>query len=121
MNVRVASNAEMRQLNRQFRGKDKPTDVLSFPASENGKAAPAGDIAISAQIARVNAKAMGHPLASELKILVLHGLLHLAGHDHESDNGEMATLEQKLRVKLKLPTALIERANTRLKMSRSHS
>ena len=111
VNVRIASDNEMRRLNRDFRGKDKPTDVLSFPASQNGKRMPAGDIAISADIARANAKALGHSFDEELKILLLHGLLHLAGHDHESDNGEMSRLEQSLRAKLKLPTGLIERTN----------
>ena len=107
INVLVTSNREMRRLNRTFRGKDKPTDVISFPAAHNGKIA--GDIAISHDIARQNAKNLGHSLTTEVKILLLHGLLHLAGHDHESDNGEMAALEQKLRAKLKLPTSLIER------------
>lgn len=107
INVLITSNREMRRLNRAFRGKDKPTDVISFPAAQNGKIA--GDIAICHDIARQNAKTLGHSLATEIKILVLHGLLHLAGHDHESDNGEMAALEQKLRAKLRLPTGLIER------------
>jgi probable rRNA maturation factor len=111
VNVRIASDNEMRRLNRDFRGKDKPTDVLSFPASQNGNRMPAGDIAISADIARANAKALGHSFEEELKILLLHGLLHLAGHDHESDHGEMNTLEQSLRAKLKLPTGLIERSS----------
>lgn len=109
VNVRIAPDNEMRRLNRDFRGKDKPTDVLSFPTSQNGKRMPAGDIAISADIARANAKALGHSFEDELKILLLHGLLHLAGHDHESDNGEMNRLEQNLRAKLKLPAGLIER------------
>src|SRR5579871_3127955 len=106
----------MRRLNREFRGKDKPTDVLSFPAYRNGnhaenqgRRAYTGDIAICTNIARTNAKSLGHSFEDELKILLLHALLHLAGHDHESDNGEMAALEQKLRAKLKLPTGLIER------------
>ena len=112
VNVRIASNREMRRLNREFRGKDKPTDVLSFPAFQNGKANLAGDVAISADIARMNAKELGHSLEEELNILLLHGLLHLAGHDHESDNGEMRRLEQKLRAKLNLPAGLIERSKT---------
>ncbi|HVH88345.1 MAG TPA: rRNA maturation RNase YbeY [Terriglobales bacterium] len=109
VNIRIMSDKEMRRLNRDFRGEDKPTDVLSFPAAQNGRIV--GDIAISRDIARRNAKALGHPLSTEVKILLLHGLLHLAGHDHESDQGEMAALEQKLRAKLKLPTSLIERAS----------
>lgn len=109
INVLITSDKEMRRLNRDFRAKDKPTDVLSFPAARNGRIV--GDIAISRDIARRNAKALGHPMSTEVKILLLHGLLHLAGHDHESDHGEMAALEQKLRAKLKLPTGLIERAS----------
>ena len=108
VNVLITSDDKMRRLNRDFRGKDKVTDVLSFPAAQNGKIA--GDIAISRDIARQNARALGHSLTTEVKILLLHGLLHLAGHDHELDNGEMAALEQKLRAKLKLPGGLIERA-----------
>jgi probable rRNA maturation factor len=111
VNVLVTSSAQMRRLNRDFRGKDKPTDVLSFPVAQNGNVKLAGDIAVSKEIAQSNAKALGHSLDTELKVLLLHGLLHLAGHDHESDNGEMAALEQKMRAKLKLPTGLIERAN----------
>jgi probable rRNA maturation factor len=112
VNVRITSDQEMRRLNRQFRGKNKSTDVLSFPASSNGKSSLAGDIAISLQIATANAQALGHTLESEIKILLLHGLLHLAGHDHEADRGEMAALEQKLRAKLKLPLGLIARASS---------
>jgi probable rRNA maturation factor len=105
--VLLTGNDEMRSLNRQFRQKNKPTDVLSFPsASANGAA---GDIAISLDIAADNAERLGHPLAAELKILILHGMLHLAGYDHESDNGEMARKEHKLRTELKLPDSLIAR------------
>jgi probable rRNA maturation factor len=105
--ILLTNNAEMRRLNRQFRRKDKPTDVLSFPAAAtNGNA---GDIAISVGIAADNAKRLGHPLAMELKILMLHGMLHLAGYDHESDDGEMAREEHKLRAALKLPDSLIAR------------
>src|SRR5437868_15508537 len=83
VSVLVTSSAKMRRMNREFRGKDKPTDVLSFPAAQNGRVKIAGDIAISKEIARSNAKALGHSLETELKVLLLHGLLHLAGHDHE--------------------------------------
>lgn len=110
VNVRITSDREMRRLNREFRGKDKSTDVLSFPPAQNGKVKLAGDIAISSKIAQENARALDHSVETELKILLLHGLLHLAGHDHESDKGEMASLEQRLRAKLKLPTGLIERS-----------
>ena len=108
--VRCVSNAQMRRLNRRFRGKDKPTDVLSFPASHNGRNGLGGDIAISSAIARANARVLGHSLETELKILLLHGLLHLAGYDHESDKGEMKKLELQLRAKMKLPLGLIERS-----------
>lgn len=111
VNILITSDAEIRRLNQQFRGKDEPTDVLSFPAAQDGKIKSAGDIAISKEIARRNAKTLGHSLETELKVLLLHGLLHLAGLDHESDDGEMAKLEQKLRAKLKLPTGLIERTS----------
>jgi probable rRNA maturation factor len=108
--VLVASNARIRRLNRQFRGKDKPTDVLSFPAaSQNGLA---GDIAISAAVARKNARALGHSLLQEIQVLVLHGLLHLAGYDHEIDNGRMARRERLLRKRLGLPDSLIERSSS---------
>ncbi len=96
----------MRRLNRQYRGKNRPTDVLSFPAEPP----LAGDIAISVPIARENCRRLGHSLLTELQVLVLHGMVHLAGHDHENDSGEMAALEAKLRRKLGLPVALIERA-----------
>jgi probable rRNA maturation factor len=109
--VLLTGNDEMRRLNRQFRRKDKPTDVLSFPAAERNGAA--GDIAISLEIAAENAEHLGHTVATELKILMLHGMLHLAGYDHETDSGEMARREYKLRAELKLPDSLIARASNR--------
>ena len=102
----------MRSLNRQFRTKDVPTDVLSFPSpslSPNQPARTAGDIAISVEIAAQNATKLGHSTAEEVKILVLHGILHLAGFDHERDNGQMARKEATLRRTMGLPVALIER------------
>jgi probable rRNA maturation factor len=110
VNVRITSSEEMHRLNREFRRKNKPTDVLSFPSSLNGKSELAGDIAICAEIAYANAGALGHPMEEELKVLILHGLLHLAGYDHESDHGEMARKEARLRAKLRLPVGLIERS-----------
>jgi probable rRNA maturation factor len=109
VNVLVTSNAELQELNRRFRGKDQPTDVLSFPALPL-KPRYAGDIAISAEIAAHNARAMGHSAAEEIKILALHGILHLRGYDHERDRGKMARREEKLRRDLRLPIGLIERA-----------
>jgi probable rRNA maturation factor len=109
VNVLLTSSAEMKSLNRRFRGKDKPTDVLSFPAEADAKRQFAGEIAISAEIATKNANALGHSPAEEVKILVLHGVLHLRGYDHECDNGQMARRERQLRAKLHLPLGLIER------------
>ncbi len=98
----------MQALNRRFRRRNTATDVLSFPSEVPGIA---GDIAISLEIAASNASALGHSLVEEVKILILHGLLHLAGHDHETDNGEMLAREGRLRLKFGLPTGLIERAS----------
>jgi len=120
-NVLVTSSSAVRALNHRFRGKDRATDVLSFPslptASLKGRrnSALAGDIAISADIAARNAARLGHSAADEVKILALHGILHLAGFDHERDNGQMARKEARLRQALKLPLALIERTVARRK------
>ncbi len=105
----ITSSRRMRGLNAEFRGKDYPTDVLSFP-SPSFVEGFSGDIAVSADIAARNARTLGHSVGAEIKILILHGILHLAGYDHESDNGEMAAKESHLRQKLGLPAALIERA-----------
>ena len=107
VDILISGNQRLRELNRRFRRKNKPTDVLSFPRPSGG------DIAISAQIARDNARLYGHSIADELKILVLHGMLHLAGYDHESDNGHMARVESRLRARLKLPASLIDRTQSR--------
>jgi len=113
VNVLVTSSLELRTLNRRFRGKDKPTDVLSFvPDPVIGKGL-AGDIAISAEIAKQNARRLGHSAAQEVKILALHGALHLAGYDHERDQGLMARKEVALRQSLGLPVGLIERNEDR--------
>jgi probable rRNA maturation factor len=105
VSVRITSSRELHQLNRRFRHQEAPTDVLSFPSL----AGPGGDIAIARGIAASNARTLGHSLNTELKILILHGLLHLAGYDHESDNGEMTKRESQLRKELGLPFGLIER------------
>lgn len=110
--VLVTGNREIQKLNKDFRKKDEPTDVISFPSDVKGVA---GDIAISADIANKNALALGHEAAAELKILILHGMLHLAGFDHEADAGEMARKEAKLRKQLGLPMGLIERVNGQAK------
>jgi probable rRNA maturation factor len=112
VNVLVTSSAELRSLNQRFRGANKPTDVLSFPAppaTRRQAKGVAGEVAISADIARANAGRLGHSVADEVKILVLHGILHLAGFDHERDNGRMARKESQLRLRLKLEGGLIER------------
>ena len=106
--VLITGSREIQKLNKEFRKKDKPTDVISFPSEVEGMA---GDIAISADIANKNAKALGHEAGAELKILILHGMLHLAGFDHEVDSGEMARKEARFRKQLGLPMGLIERAN----------
>ena len=109
VNVLVTGSSELRSLNRRFRAKDQPTDVLSFPPGPGFVNGLAGDIAISADIARQNARRLGHSAAQEIKILVLHGVLHLAGYDHERDDGAMAGKEAQLRRSLGLPLGLIER------------
>lgn len=105
----ISDDAELRRLNRRFRGKNKATDVLSFPAAESGPERHLGDIAISLDHARIQARERGHAIADELRILMLHGLLHLLGMDHESDSGEMARSEIRWRRKFALPLGLIER------------
>ena len=121
VNVLLTADQRMRRLNRQFRQKDKPTDVLSFPSArlENSREKYAGDLAISIEIAKRNAQRLGHSLGDEIKVLMLHGVLHLAGYDHESDDGEMARMEDHLRRKLGLPTALISRTRSRLLKGRN--
>lgn len=110
--VLLTTDAAIRSLNRRFRGKNKPTDVLSFPAESIGPVKIAGDLAISVPTATGQAVEQGHPLATEIKVLILHGLLHLAGYDHETDGGQMARRERRLRAKLGLPQGLIERTET---------
>ena len=109
LNVKITSSRELRRLNQRFRGNNAPTDVLSFPAIHGRSNGFAGDVAISADIAAANARRLGHSTAQELKILALHGILHLAGYDHERDNGRMAAKEARLRKQLALPVGLIER------------
>ncbi len=101
----LTGDGELRRLNRQFRGADYATDVLSFP-SDTG-----GEIAISLDRAAEQAVRYGHSLADEIRILMLHGVLHLAGLDHETDSGGMAEAEIRWRRRLGLPTGLIERAD----------
>lgn len=116
VDVLLADDATLRRLNKTFRGKNKSTDVLSFPAAadapENDQQI-AGDLAISLETASRQATIFGHSLRDEVRILLLHGLLHLSGLDHETDRGEMAAREAELRRGLHLPNTLIERATRR--------
>jgi len=136
VSVAVVNDARVRALNRDYRQKDDATDVLSFPAedgpahggpakaghdaklgrSQSGRPASAvprvphlGDIVIARGVARRQAKAAGHAETTELRVLALHGLLHLLGYDHETDHGEMARVEKRLRRKGHLREGLIER------------
>jgi probable rRNA maturation factor len=104
--VAIVSDRRMRALNRQFRGKDKVTDVLSFPAGDRGFL---GDIVIAAGVAQRQARDAGHSAQTEFRVLALHGLLHLLGYDHEEDAGRMARAEMRLRKKAGLKEGLIER------------
>jgi probable rRNA maturation factor len=113
VSVLLTSDAAIRRLNRTFRGKNKATDVLSFPAEGPAASGLAGDLAISIPTARRQAAEQGHALLVELKVLLLHGLLHLAGYDHETDSGQMARKERLLRTRLGLPLGLIERTVVR--------
>ncbi len=110
VNVILTSSAQMRTLNRQFRGKDRATDVLSFPSPPALAAQFSGDMAISVDIAARNASRYGHSLMQEIKVLLLHGMLHLAGYDHEHDHGIMARKEDRLRRQLGLGGGLIARS-----------
>ena len=119
--ILITGDAELRRLNRDFRGKDYPTDVLSFPAPQSeprrgalwaGSGAFLGDIAISLARARAQAREFGHAIEQEVQILMLHGVLHLMGHDHETDSGAMARAEKRWRARLGLPNGLIERVQS---------
>lgn len=116
VSVLLAGDETLRQLNRQFRKKNKATDVLSFPAMADAGAPQgaelAGDLAISMETAARQAEAFGHSLETEVRVLLVHGLLHLAGYDHETDAGEMARKEAALRRKFELPPGLIQRADS---------
>jgi probable rRNA maturation factor len=104
--VAVVSDARVRSLNHRYRRKFFATDVLSFPSEDSGYL---GDIVIAAGIARRQARQAGHSLQTELRVLALHGLLHLLGYDHERDDGRMARIEARLRLRGGLREGLIER------------
>jgi probable rRNA maturation factor len=103
----ITGDADLRRLNQQFRGKDYPTDVLSFPSTWPSESL--GDLAISLGRARAQARHFGHAIEEEVQVLMLHGVLHLLGLDHETDEGQMARAEKRWRVKLGLPDGLIAR------------
>jgi len=107
----IAGDAELRRLNREFLGRDYAADVLSFPAAGQGDFL--GDIAISLDRAREQAAGRGHAVEQEVGILMLHGVLHLIGFDHETDRGRMRREESAWRRKLALPEGLIERSGRR--------
>jgi probable rRNA maturation factor len=112
VHVLLADDATLRRLNRTFRGKNTATDVLSFPAGDAGDgngSGVAGDLAISLETAARQAVRFGHSLRDEVRVLLLHGTLHLAGFDHEADSGEMTAREAELRRELGLATSLIAR------------
>jgi probable rRNA maturation factor len=111
VDVMIASDRTLRNLNRDFRGKDKATDVLSFPAPPDFPGNRAGDLAISLETAARQADAYQHEVSDEIRILIVHGLLHLAGMNHETDSGEMAEREAAIRSALRLPSGLIERTS----------
>ena len=97
MSLVLSGDRFVRDLNRRYRGKDKPTDVLSFPGEPG---TTLGDVVISVETAERNARGLGRTLLQELDVLALHGFLHVLGHDHETDHGEMDRLERRLRRRL---------------------
>ncbi len=112
VSVLLTGDVAVRELNRQYRRKDKATDVLSFPAAEMA-AGVAGDLVISLETALRQAEERSHSLETEIRVLLLHGLLHLAGYDHETDDGAMHRKEMRLRRRLGLAAGLIERVHSR--------
>jgi probable rRNA maturation factor len=102
VSIAFVDDAAMRELNKRFRRKNSTTDVLTFPADASyaepkSKARPLGDIVISVERARLQATEERHSLATEIRYLILHGILHALGYDHETDNGEMNALELEVR------------------------
>jgi probable rRNA maturation factor len=118
--VAIVPDARVRALNRTYRAKDKATDVLSFPTEARPQSAVRspqsvflGDIVIARGVARRQARDAGHPESTEWRVLALHGLLHLLGYDHETDDGRMARVEARLRRAGGLSNGLIERGGRR--------
>lgn len=104
----ITDNKEMQEINKEYRGKDKPTDVLSFPY-EQMPFTPLGSIVISKDFVEEKASELGHSIEDEFTLLFIHGLLHILGYDHEVDNGEMRAMEEKLIHQFSLPESLIVR------------
>ena len=104
----LTTDEEIKELNKTYRNKDKATDVLSFPL-EDIPGMPLGSIVISVDTAKKEAKKFGHSVEDEIKLLFIHGLLHLLGYDHEVDNGEMREKEKEIIEKFNLPKSLIVR------------
>jgi probable rRNA maturation factor len=113
--VAVVSDGRMRTLNRAYRGADHATDVLSFPSTSDQAGDSSGDIVIAAGVAARQAAQAGHDVRTELRVLALHGLLHLLGYDHERDEGQMARVEARLRRKGGLTGGLIGRSSAPVK------
>jgi probable rRNA maturation factor len=112
LTVVITTDGRIRRLNRTWRGVDTATDVLSFPAGDDpGPGRHLGDLVISRDTAARQARNEGHSLGTELRVLALHGLLHLLGYDHERDSGRMARIERRLRRQGGLPAGLIERGS----------
>lgn len=109
LTIALVPDARVRALNLRYRRQDRPTDVLSFPAGVPGHL---GDVVIASGVARRQARDAGHRLRTELRVLALHGLLHLLGYDHERDGGRMARVEARLRRRGGLTSGLIEREGT---------
>ncbi len=115
VSIAIISDAAMGRLNGTYRGKSTPTDVLSFPADRasgpatSGELPALGDLAIARGVAARQAREHGHSLAVELRVLALHGLLHLLGYDHEADRGQMARIERRLARRAGLPASLSAR------------
>lgn len=111
----LSNDKKLRELNCQFLNHDYTTDVLSFPSADT---ASVGDLAISLERAQAQADEFGHSLVDEIRVLLLHGVLHLIGYDHERDGGEMGREERKWRAHFGLPQTLIQRTRSRVGAAR---
>ncbi|MCH9739872.1 MAG: rRNA maturation RNase YbeY [Epsilonproteobacteria bacterium] len=109
IDLTICYNLTIQNYNCEYRGKDQPTDVLSFPLDGEFKHLPLGSIVISADYVQQVSQQLGHSLDDELSLLFIHGLLHLLGYDHECDNGEMRAKEETLIKQFNLPKSLIVR------------